>query len=490
MPATYLGIDLGTSAVKVLALSENGQVLAKARRGYDTHAPEIGWSEQPPNDWWMATAAATGEVTAQIGDGSIAGIGLSGQLNGFVLLDEKDRPLQKAIIWLDRRATAETNELARGVGGTIEAVSGNRVSPISVMAKLLWMKRHRPDVLAKTKRLLLVKDYVLWRLTGSSVTDPSDASATNLMDLKSQRWSLELCEAVGLDPGLLPPIRPSTDVAGRVTRLASLETRIPEGTPVVPGGGDVAALALGCGVISDGLVGVTLGTAGHVVVSSKKPLPRLGNGLWQIPHMVDDRIIWLGLIMAGGLSLSWLHRIACLGPSHPLFEDFVALADRAEPGARGLIFLPFLEGAVTPYERPNARASFIGLTSSHGPAEMIRAVMEGVAFNLRQCVELFEEMGVSVSGVRLAEGGSRVSLWCQIIADVLGKPVSLIEESDTSALGAAVAAQAAATNEPLSSIAARAVQIGRGYQPSHTTNITAAYRRYCELADRHAVDQL
>ena len=182
---------------------------------------------------------------------------------------------------------------------------------------------------------------------------------------------------------------------------------------------------LGCGVISDGVLGVTLGTAGHVVISSKRQLPRSGNGLWQIPHMIEDRIIWLGLIMAGGLSLSWLYRVMSLEQSTTSFEDFVALADTVAPGARGLIFLPFLEGAATPYERPNARASFVGLTSSHGAAEMIRAVMEGVAFNLRQCVELFEEMGVSVSEVRLAEGGSRVGLWCQIIADILGKPSRL-----------------------------------------------------------------
>jgi xylulokinase len=483
MASAFLGIDLGTSAVKVLALSEDGDVLAKSKRGYPTHAPAIGRSEQSPETWWTATTEATREVAAQLGGTSIDGVGLSGQLNGFVLLDEHDQPLQEAIIWLDRRATAETEELARECGATIEAVSGNRVSPISVMSKLLWLKRHRPEALAKTKGLLLVKDYILWRLAGVHVTDPSDASATNLMDLASRKWSVELCKVVGVDPGLLPGIMPSISVAGRMTRSASAETGMPEGVPVAPGGGDVAALALGCGVISDGPLGVTLGTAGHVVISTKRQLPRAGNGLWQIPHMIEDRMIWLGLIMAGGLSLSWLYRVASLEPSTTSFEDFVALADTAAPGARGLIFLPFLEGAATPYERPNARASFVGLTSSHGTAELIRAVMEGVAFNLRQCVELFEEMGVSVSEVRLAEGGSRVSLWCQIIADILGKPVDLIEESDTSALGAAIAAQATVTNQPLASIAERAVHIGRRYEPEQTTNFDSLFDRYRELAD-------
>ena len=483
MATAFLGIDLGTSAVKVLALSEDGAVIAKSRRSYPTHAPEIGWSEQSPESWWTATTEATREVAAQLGGTSIGGVGLSGQLNGFVLLDEHDQPLQEAIIWLDRRATAEAEELARECGARIEAVSGNRVSSISVMSKLLWMSRHRPEVLAKARRLLLVKDYILWRLTGAHATDPSDACATNLMDLASRKWSVELCEIVGMAPGLLPRIVTSTSAGGRTTLKASAEAGIPEGLPVAPGGGDVVALALGCGVISDGPLGVTLGTAGHVVISTKRQLPRTGNGLWQLPHMIEDRMIWLGLIMAGGLSLSWLYRVASLEPSTTSFEDFVALADTAAPGARGLIFLPFLEGAATPYERPNARASFVGLTSSHGTAELIRAVMEGVAFNLRQCVELFEEMGVSVSEVRLAEGGSRVSLWCQIIADILGKPVDLIEESDTSALGAAIAAQATVTKQPLASIAERAVHIGRRYEPKQTTNFDTLFDRYRELAD-------
>ncbi len=486
MAAAFLGIDLGTSAVKVLALSEDGEVLAKSKRSYPTHAPEIGWSEQSPENWWTATTEATREVATQLGGTSIGGVGLSGQLNGFVLLDEHDKPLQEAIIWLDRRATAETEELTRGFGATIEAVSGNRVGPISVMSKLLWMKRHRPEVLAKTKRLLLVKDYIMWRLTGAHVTDPSDASATNLMDLTLRTWSVELCKVVGVDPRLLPEIVPSTTVAGRITCMASAEASVPEGVPVAPGGGDVAALALGCGVISDGVLGVTLGTAGHVVISSKRQLPRAGNGLWQIAHTIEGQIIWLGLIMAGGLSLSWLHSIVTLGQSTPSFEDFAALADAVEPGARGLIFLPFLEGAATPYERPNARASFIGLTSSHGSAEMIRAVMEGVAFNLRQCVELFEEMGVAVSAVRLAEGGSRVGLWCQIIADILGRPVDLVEESDTSALGAAMAAQAAVTNQPLAGIAERAVHTGQHYAPHQSRSYDGLYRKYRELADIHS----
>jgi xylulokinase len=354
------------------------------------------------------------------------------------------------------------------------------------MSKLLWMKRHRPEVMAKTKRLLMVKDYILWRLTGAHVTDPSDASAINLMDLASRQWSVELCSFAEVDPSVLSDIAPSSARAGCVTPEASAATGLTAGVPVAPGGGDVAALALGCGVIADGVLGVTLGTAGHVVLSSARPLPRAGDGVWQIAHMIENRVIWLGLIMAGGLSLSWLHRVANFPQSASPFEDFAALADTVEPGARGLIFLPFLEGAATPYERPNARASFVGLTSSHGAAEMARAVMEGVAFNLRQCVELFEEFGVTISEVRLAEGGSRIDSWCQIISDVLNRPVDLIEESDTSALGAAIVAQAAVTGQPLSQVAKRAVRLGRRFEHEAEVSYAGAYRRYRELADLHS----
>jgi xylulokinase len=235
------------------------------------------------------------------------------------------------------------------------------------------------------------------------------------------------------------------------------------------------------------VLGVTLGTAGHVVLSSPRPLLAPSSGIWQIAHMVERRMIWLGLIMAGGLSLSWLYKTMSLGRTAPSFEEFVALADGAEPGARGLIFLPFLEGAATPYEKPAARAAFAGLTSSHGAAEMIQAVMEGVAFNLRECVELFERLGVNISEIRLAEGGSRVARWCQIIADVLGRPVNLIEEPDTSALGAAMAAQAGAGHAPLERIAENVVRVGGRFHPTGNA-YDLAYRNYRELAQRSIAD--
>jgi xylulokinase len=478
-----LGIDVGTSAAKVLALAADGSVLAKASRPYPTKAPALNWAEQSPEDWWQAVVAAIRDVVAQLGETPVVGIGLSGQLNGFVLVGEDNKPLHDAIIWLDQRAVKEATTLQRSLGNDIVALTGNPVSPIAVLPKLVWLKAHRAQLLAGARKLFFVKDYLLWRLTGVHATDPSDGSATNLMVLAERAWSHRLAVVAGISPGILPALSPSAAVVGKLGEEAAAATGLAAGTPVVPGGGDVAALATGCGIISDGILGVTLGTAGHVVLSAKT-MPQGATGLWQLAHAVPDRVIWLGLIMTGGLSLAWLHRTIAAGRSSPSFEELVALADGVEAGARGVSFLPFLEGAATPYDRPDARGSFHGLTSSHGAGEMVQAVMEGVAFNIRQCVEQFQAFGAEIREVRLSEGGARVDRWCQIIADVLGRPVSLIDELDTSALGGAIMARAGVSGTPLAKVVRETVRIGRRFEPN-SSNFGAyelAFGRYQDAA--------
>lgn len=485
----FLGIDVGTSAVKVLALSEEGSVVARARRTYPTKAPATNWAEQSPGDWWDAVAGAAREIVAAIGAGSIAGVGLSGQLNGFVLLDEEDRPIGDAVIWLDLRARAEAAELAAAHGDAIAAISGNPVSPISVLAKLFWMSRHRPEVVARTRRLMLVKDYVLWRLTGVHATDPSDGSATNLMDLATLNWSDMIVALAGMPPQAMPAILPSVAVAGHVTAEAVAETGLAVGTPVVPGCGDVAALATGCGVVVPGVLGITLGTAGHVVLVGDRRDAGT-RGFWQISHALSGRMVWLGLVMSGGLSLAWLHRTLSLGRDPLSFDELVELTDEIEPGARGLTFLPWLEGAATPFDRPDAKASLHGLTSSHGAGEIVQAVMEGVAFNIRQCIDLFVSLGGRIDEVRLAEGGARVARWCQIIADVVDRPVSVLEEFDASALGAAMLAAASATGEELPDLAQGSVRHGRHFEPDryYSAAYEDGFRRYCTIAAREIRD--
>lgn len=476
-----LGIDLGTSAVKVLVLDGGGAALARVSRTYPTHAPRPGWAEQSPDDWWTAVCEATREAISQAGV-EVASVGLSGQLNGFVLLDERDEPLADAVIWLDIRAAAEAAELAEKAD--FQALTGNALSPICVLPKLAWMQTHRPDLMTKTRRIALAKDYILLRLTGTLATDPSDAMSTAMTETGGGNWSAQLVGLGSVDMAALPPIRPSAALAGTVTAQAAELTGLAPGTAVATGAGDVAALAVGCGVVDKGCTAITLGTAGHVVAETTTHRQVGDAGLWQIPHAIAGRQLWLGLIMSGGLSLSWFRRILAHGEP-PDFATLDALAADAPAGSEGAIFLPFLEGAATPYSRPDARGAFFGLSSAHGTGHLVRAVMEGVAFNARQCLEALEAAGAQGQDIRLAEGGAQSPLWCQIISDALNRPVHLIAERDTSAAGAAILGRAAATGMSVEDAARNAVVIEQTFEPrpDHTEAVDRAYRRYEDLCD-------
>lgn len=459
--SVYLGIDLGTSAVKILAMRSDGAVLAKEREDYATLSPQPGWNEQSPHAWWQATCSALGRILAHLGPVEVAGVGFSGQLNGFVLVDEGDAPIGEALIWLDIRASDIAAQMARDHGERIKAISHNQVTPIAVLPKLKWVAQHRPEVLARAKRLFLVKDFILWKLTGAHATDPSDAAATGLMDYRGRRWSPELCALAGVDPAILPVIRSSDAIVGRITAAAAAQCGIPPGVPVVAGAGDVTALSVGCGVIDKGVAAVTLGTAGHVVLSEDRHPDGRAGEVWELSHAAPDKTIWLGLVMSGGLSISWFRSVL----RDMDYAEISRLAEHSPPGARGVLFLPFLEGASTPYHQPEARAAFLGLSSSHGTGDMIRSVLEGVAYNIRECLDLFQANGAEITELRIGEGGSRIEQWCQIIADVVNRPVHLLAEMDASALGAAVLACAGAEDRPVGAIADQVVALSRSFLP-------------------------
>lgn len=492
----YLGIDLGTSATKALVLGADGRVLAKGRAGYPVKHPQVGWSEQAPDDWWQAVCAASRQALERAGPGTVGAVALSGQLNGLVLLDERLEPLADALIWLDQRATEEAATLNAVYPELLRSAALNPANPIYVGAKLLWVRRHLPELLERSRQVVLAKDFVNLRLTGELATDTSDASCTLLYDLRSDAWVPELLAAAGIDEERLPPLRGSTELIGRVTAEAARATGIPRGTPVMAGAGDVTALSVGSGAIEDDVVSVTLGTAGHVVAASRTLTTDGYRRIWQMRHAVEDRYIRLGLVMSGGLSLAWFERE--LGEfEHHLAEDvgrdpFELLVERAagsEPGARGVLFLPFLEGAATPFQEPDLRAAFLDVASSHTKADLVQAVLEGVAYNVRDCVELFEELGSEVREVRLSEGGSRSDAWCQIIADVLQKPVVTLHEVDASALGAAIIAMAGDPDESrdLAAVVANVVrtQSDRAFAPRPQTEAAyeRAYRRYRAAAE-------
>lgn len=481
--AGYLGIDLGTSSVKVLVQDADGRAIGKAQRAYETINPQPGWAEQSPAAWWQAVCEAVTQVVADT-DAEIRSVGLSGQLNGFVLLDADLNPLANAVIWLDLRAEAETREVLEDGGLDFKALTGNQLSAICVLPKLIWTARHQPALLDKARHILLAKDYILLCLTGELATDPSDAGSTAMAGLGGGQWLQEACALAQIDVGRLPTILPSASPAGRVTARASDETGLSAGTPVATGAGDVAALAVGCGIVEPGRTAITLGTAGHVVAQAGDGNVPDDLGLWAIPHALPKISLCLGLIMAGGLSLAWLRRVLAHGDQPPDYSALERLARGSPIGARGISFLPFLEGVATPHRRPDARGAFFGLSSAHETGDMVRAVMEGVAFNARECVHALAKAGAEPGAFRVAEGGTQSDLWCQIMADILGDEVATISERDTSAAGAAMLGRAGAENASLVDVVEKTVLLDRQFAPDRQTQTAASeafarYRSHC-----------
>jgi xylulokinase len=472
----FVGIDLGTSAVKVLVQDAKGRALAKASRSYPTFSPKPGWSEQAPDEWWGATCEALREAVAASG-ARVRSVGLSGQLNGFVLADRDGQPICPAVIWLDLRGEVEARQIA--AAADVERLTGNELNAICVLPKLAWFRHHRPMMLDRAARILLVKDWVLFRLTGEVATDPSDAASTGMAAPDGTSWVPRLLSLAAIPVSKLPAIKPSVSTGGRITSEAADATGLPAGTPVAVGAGDVTALAAGCGIVAPGRVAITLGTAGHVVAQQSRAGSAGGQGLWRIPHAIPGVTLLLGLIISGGLSLAWLRQALAAGRQAPEFGELERLAAEVPPGSRGVTFLPFLEGAATPHRRPDARGAFFGLSSSHGTGEMVRAVMEGVAFNAVECIEAIADVGVEVDDLRLAEGGAQSPLWCAILAEALGRSVTLLAERDTSAAGAALIGRAALEGALLREIADSSCVLLRQFDPpSDRSGITAALDIY------------
>lgn len=482
-----LGIDFGTSAVKVAALSRDGTVVAQASGAYETFKPSPERAEQEPEAWWRALSEAATTVMAEIDPGRVVAAGLSGQLNGIVLVDADGAVLGRSLIWLDQRCGDEVAELERSHAAMIAQATSSPLSPIAVLPKLQWLARHDAGRMRRARHVFQVKDYILWRLTGAVATDANEASATLMMDLNSRRWDTRLVALAGLDPARLSPIRAACEIVGRITVEASAATGLPIGLGVVPGAGDTGALGVGCGAFAAGTAAVTLGTAGHVVASvANRPAGDVA-GLWRMAHVSPDRELWLGLIPAGGLSIAWLRNLGTGFAGRAFgFDDLERLLEGTGAGSGGAAFLPFLEGAGTPWNDPSRFAAFTGLNVTHGAGHLVRAVYEGVAFNIRACLESFEAAGVELGRIHLAEGGAQSPAWCQIIADALDREVRVVAERDTSATGAAILARAAADGDDLAAVVERSVRIARVHRPDPATRnpMEASWRRFSREAGR------
>jgi xylulokinase len=416
-----VGLDVGTTGVKALALSPDGDVVARAEETYELSTPQPGWAEQDPEDWWRAAEQALaglgGETTA---------IGLSGQMHGLVVLDDRDRVLRPAILWNDQRTEAECAEIEERVGlSRLIQLTGNRALTGFTAPKLLWLRRHEPDTYARIAHVLLPKDYVRLRLTGEHAIDVADASGTLLFDVANRRWSEEMLEALELDPGWLPRALESPELSGTTAA----------GIPVAAGAGDQAAAALGVGVDRPGPVSVVLGTSGVVFAALPGFAADSQARVHAFCHAVPGGWHAMGVMLSAAGSLRWLRD--ALGSRHT-YEELLAAAGEWPAGAEGLTFLPYLTGERTPHADPRARAAFAGLTLRHDLGALVRAVLEGVAYGLRDSLELLRELGVDPRAGYASGGGARSPLWLRILASVLGLPIRRAATDEGSAYGAAL----------------------------------------------------
>jgi len=428
-----VGLDLGTSAVKAIAISPAGEVLARAEAAYPLSTPRPGWSEQDPEDWWHATEVAL----ADLGVGEIGGIGVSGQMHGLVALDAGERVLRPAILWNDQRTAAECAEIEERVGRRelIREV-GNVALTGFTAPKILWVRNHEPEVYAKAKLVLLPKDYVRLRLTGEAAMDKADGSGTILFELKARTWSKLVLQKLDIPAEWLPPTFEGPETTGTVTAEAAAETGLKAGTPVMAGGGDQAAGAVGAGAVRPGVVSLTLGTSGVVFATTDAPLVEPEGRLHAFCHAVPGRWHFMGVTLSAAGSLQWYHDT--LTPRES-FAGIVAEAEQAPAGSEGLLFLPYLSGERTPYPDPLARGSFVGLTLRHKREHMTRAVLEGVAFSMKDCFSLLQGAGLgAVKEVRIAGGGAKGPLWRKIVASALGLPMVTVNSTEGAAYGAAL----------------------------------------------------
>ena len=401
-----IGLDVGTSGVKGVAIDEEGAVAAVAEESYPLSSPQPGWAEQDPKDWWRASQ----RVLAQLPEGPV---GLSGQMHGLVVLGEHDEVLRPAILWNDQRTGAECEEIERRIGlDRLLELTGNRALPGFTAPKLLWLQRHEPDVHARIRHILLPKDYVRFRLTGERTIDAADASGTLLFDVARRRWSEEVCDSLEVPLDWLPSAHESPDVATA---------------------GDQAAGALGVGVAAPGALSIVLGTSG--VVFAVLPQYEVDPRLHVFCHAVPGRWHAMGVMLSAAGSFAWLRDV--------VGTDYVALDVEAagwEPGVEGLLFAPYLAGERTPHVDPEARGAFTGLSLRHDRGALARAVMEGVAFGLRDSLELLRALGVEASAGRVSGGGARSELWVRIVASALQLPIERMQLEEGAAYGAALLA--------------------------------------------------
>ncbi len=479
-----LGIDCSTTATKAILVDRSGAVCGVGTSSYDYDTPQPLWTEQDPTVWWHAAAAAIRQVLEAAGvDGSeVDAVGLTGQMHGSVLLDGEGEAVRPAILWNDQRTGAECDEIRRRVGRErLIEISGNDALTGFTAPKLLWVQHHEPEAWARVRHMLLPKDYLRYQLTGDHAIDVADGSGTLLFELVARTWSPDLLEALDIPSSMVPPTFEGPEVTGTLTPEAAAATGLRTGTPVVAGGGDQAANAVGVGAITPGVVAVSLGTSGVVFATTAGPSIEADGRVHAFCHAVPDRWHMMGVMLSAAGSLRWLRDSLAPGTE---FADLVAQAADVPAGSDGLLFLPYLTGERTPHPDPLARGAFVGLTIRHGLPHLTRAVLEGVAFGLKEGLDLMVASGLPrPNQLRMSGGGARSPLWRQILSDVVGAEIVIPDSGEGAAFGAALLASVGAGwFHNIEEACAQGVNVAPATSPGiEAPSYGESYQRYREL---------
>jgi len=491
----YLGIDVGTGGTRALIMDLQGHVVASASAEHQHFAsPRPGWAEQDPRDWWQACGAAVRKAL-QLGNvrpEDIGCVGFSGQMHGAVLLDPADEVVRPAIIWCDQRSEAQCRELEETIGrDALIRLTCNPPLTNFTVTKFLWVRETEPQAWSRVAHVMLPKDYVRFRLTGERAIDMADASGTLLLDVADRKWSAEVLSKTGIEQKLLPSLVESPQVCGNVSVAGSDATGLKVGTPVVAGAGDQAAGAVGMGIARVGAVSATIGTSGVVFASTDRPAMDPQGRLHTFCHAIPGRWHVMGVTQAAGLSLRWYRdQFGTASPGiqkkdgRDAYDVFAEEAAAAPAGSEGAFWAPYLMGERTPHLDPNARGALVGLTASHTRAHVVRAILEGVAFSLKDTFTIFEEMKVPVTAIRLGGGGARSQLWRQIQADVYGHEVEIVAAEEGAAYGAAIlAGTGAGAWSSVEQACDAIVRVAKRVAPNQKDSVTMqqAYRGYRKI---------
>jgi xylulokinase len=437
----WMGVDVGTGGTRALLIDAGGKEVAAVTAPHeDMRMEQPLWAEQRPEDWAQAAIKAIRGVLAKAGASGedVRGVGLSGQMHGLVILDSNNDVIRPALIWCDQRSQPQVDFINEKLGQEkVLEYTANPVLTGFTLPKLLWVRDHEPRKFERVRKMLLPKDYVRFALTGEFASEVSDASGTAVFDVVRRRWSFEMMDGLGLDRDILPACTESSEVSGAISTQAAAVTGLKAGTPVVGGGGDQAASAVGNGIVEPGIVSCTLGTSGVVFAHMERVAYDPQGRVHTFCHAVRDKWHVMGVTQGAGLSLQWLRNQLAPGAA---YEALTEEAATAPAGSQGLFWLPYLMGERTPHLDPQARGGWIGLTAKHTRADLIRAVIEGVCYSQKDCLDAVEQLGVAVSSVRASGGGARSPFWRQILADVFGKRVARLETQEGSAYGAGLLA--------------------------------------------------